>query len=757
MRNAIAVFALSVLSFIHSSSFGERLETPVMGLYSTTNVAQREVAWSTQPGIRYVLEECANLSSNNWVAVAGYPSKAQALAQQHVVTLGGEEKFYRVRALDEQAPEIVSRTPEDDAFGVPRFSPIQIVLDDSSGVASNTISLVVGTNDVFDLSDSELSWSTNTLVFDFGGDFALGGYGATVDVSLAVADVNGFSTNYTWQFELEKEVVEDGDLFVFGSPTALRVGQQLDGEAAVLAARHRTGPVRMNSVSTAWEISSVETNSIIISYTSSTAPAFVAGQSLANLAPAHIDEIFYRKIESITTNQAAEELTITTVDVTLADIMTDGSFTIGDDAIFLEFDENGYLVKSLSGDATFELPTIGSDFSGETLFVDGPLDITMEEAKFLFHPKLKVSLETSWASLKRLEVEASGDLEIACVPVVTLSGAWSGEYSKELWSWRQFVQAGYVYVDLTATITAEASASVEATATMRTGFRQNANMGVKGVYLKDADPAVDWDRWFDVEPFEKIPFTYTLDGAGAATVALVPQIDAKVVSLAGVYINTDPRLEVEGAVSTVNDEVITADWKFGAYADINAGLSVIGTPIGSLPSLPPFRIFTKEWDYHYEKEPELSPPVITVQPKSQTIKYGDPVVFSVEATSSSSISYQWYHNKKLIPGKTSRRMSFSSVGDGHAGEYKVRVSAGGQSAFSEEATLTVSDDNESGPTVSGYALLNDSSISLWNMGIGYDGFVFDSYYTNPPHCKVVAVNGYVVLRLMGRSHSIFIL
>jgi hypothetical protein len=96
------------------NSFAEPLERPVMALYSSTNAAQREVAWSTRPGIRYVLQESGDLE--NWSTIDGFPSEASALAQQHQIELDATNRFFRVQVLDEQPPVIEDSNPSDGDF-----------------------------------------------------------------------------------------------------------------------------------------------------------------------------------------------------------------------------------------------------------------------------------------------------------------------------------------------------------------------------------------------------------------------------------------------------------------------------------------------------------------------------------------------------------------------------------------------------------------------------------------------------------------
>lgn len=669
---------------------------PTMALYSTTNAAQREVAWSTEPGIRYVLQECTHLASNDWTTLEGFPSEASALAQQHLIELNAEGRFYRVQVLDEQPPEIVSRTPGDGTFGVRRFSTVTVELEDAGEIDTSSISLLLGSNSTYTAASSELSWSNNVLSLYLGGDIALGGWGETQTVALAVSDVLGNSTNYTWSFELEKQVEEADNLFVFGSPDARRAGQQLNGAAAVLAARYSTGPIRMSGT-TEWEIDTVTSNEIVIVYTGADAPSFSAGQLLANLAPKHVSEIFYRRVDELSDDPGTKTLTLTTTEVTLGDVMVEGTFSLGEDAVFLDFDEDGNLIRTLEMDATFNLPSIGTDLTGKVLIDEGPLNLSLQEGKFLFHPKLKTSLDIGLSGVKRFEAEASGDLEISCVPLAVVSGSVSKSQSKELWTWSHWIGAGYVYVELKSTITANASISLETSAELKAGFRQTGNMGVSGRYVRDESPAATWNRWFDVDPLEQVKFTYTLNGEGNATVSLVPQIDARVYGAAGIYINTDPRIELSGSATFVDNELTEADWLLGAYADVNAGLSVIGYDTGELPHLPPFRLFTAEWGDQYS--PEVIPLAITTQPFSQNARYGDTVRLSVEATGATA--YQWYQNGSPLPGATGSKLTLRNVDSGDDGSFHVRVSGSGSSLNSASALLSLVTSGYTGAPVSG--------------------------------------------------------
>lgn len=662
------------------------------------------------------------MTSNDWTTVAGYPSEAEALAQQQLIGLDQPSRFYRVLVLDEQPPKIEESVPADGNFGVGRFSTISIELSDATGVDTNSIGLTLGTNGSFTVSSPETGWSNNVFSLYLGGDTALGGYGATQTVSLAVSDTLGNSTNYAWSFELEKEIDAATNLFVFGSPDAQRSGQRLSGLSATVAARF-TGPVRMSGSTTEWEIDLVTTNEIIISY-STNAPAFEAGQILANLAPAHVSEIFYRRVLSVSDNTASNLLTLGTEDVLIGEVMENGSFTLSEEnAIFLEFDTNGTLVAAIDFNETIDLPVIGEDFSGTSLWSSGALDLSLPEGRFTLTPKLTVSLETEVLTVERFEARVSGDLNIACVPQLTVTGSYNDSISKELWrkdfwwwGWAGTVPVGVQWI---GSITANAEIDVDATAQMSVGFRQVDTTWVSGSYVRGRVPASQMDRKpLSLDTVEKVPFTYTLDGNGSAIVSLVPQIDCRLYGAAGIYLNTNPRLELSGSATIVDQEVTYADFLIGAYADINVGLSLIGDLDEDLPPLP-FNYFTKEWNEHYEAAPP--PLAISVPPASQSATYGDNVTLSVQAEGGTgSYSYQWYQNGSPVPGAVGSSLQLFQVGDGHEGAYYVKVTSGTESKNSAVANLTVAASGGTGTTSGmawipgGYFSMGDSKGDGWS-------------------------------------------
>ncbi len=80
----------------------------------------------------------------------------------------------------------------------------------------------------------------------------------------------------------------------------------------------------------------------------------------------------------------------------------------------------------------------------------------------------------------------------------------------------------------------------------------------------------------------------------------------------------------------------------------------------------------------------LTPPTITTQPVSQTIVAGASATFSVVATGTAPLAYQWRLNSANIAGATSASLTATQAGD-----YSVLVSNAAGSVTSSVATLTV--------------------------------------------------------------------
>ena len=84
----------------------------------------------------------------------------------------------------------------------------------------------------------------------------------------------------------------------------------------------------------------------------------------------------------------------------------------------------------------------------------------------------------------------------------------------------------------------------------------------------------------------------------------------------------------------------------------------------------------------------VSPSIVT-PPQSRTAVVGNTVTFSVTASGTAPLLYQWFWNSSLLAGQTNASLALSPVQSSQAGNYLVRVSNAGGSVDSAPASLTV--------------------------------------------------------------------
>lgn len=92
---------------------------------------------------------------------------------------------------------------------------------------------------------------------------------------------------------------------------------------------------------------------------------------------------------------------------------------------------------------------------------------------------------------------------------------------------------------------------------------------------------------------------------------------------------------------------------------------------------------------------QTAAPVISVQPRSQTIALGGSVTFTVTVTGE-ALSYQWYFNDVAISGEVNSSLVLSAITAARAGSYTVKISNTGGTVTSDAATLTLATASTSG-------------------------------------------------------------
>jgi hypothetical protein len=92
-----------------------------------------------------------------------------------------------------------------------------------------------------------------------------------------------------------------------------------------------------------------------------------------------------------------------------------------------------------------------------------------------------------------------------------------------------------------------------------------------------------------------------------------------------------------------------------------------------------------------ETPSSLTPPAVTAQPQNVSIYPGNDASFSVAATGSAPLSFQWKFNGADIPGATNNSYTRFNVQPEHVGQYSVSVANPAGSVLSSNALLTLLD------------------------------------------------------------------
>jgi hypothetical protein len=279
----------------------------------------------------------------------------------------------------------------------------------------------------------------------------------------------------------------------------------------------------------------------------------------------------------------------------------------------------------------------------------------------------------------------------ALVPELTFTGALKNNVSVDLFSQNYEIFLGLVggvpiWVDLGFDLQGQSGYNLSASATMSAGVTQEMNMTFGVQYDKNASPSVSPVSTVNLSQPAIVPFTYNINGSASAYVALVPEISARVESLAGVEANVNPKVTIGGQATFTDGQLASADWGITEDAYLTLGLSVVGVDDSDLPALPAIKLYSWQSSTTYPPVTQLA---IRTQPQSKDVVAGSAASFSVDAVSSQPISYQWCFYGVPMIGETGSTLTLNNVTVGDWGQYSVRLTSGGQTTNSSIAALFV--------------------------------------------------------------------
>ncbi|MEX2607265.1 MAG: SUMF1/EgtB/PvdO family nonheme iron enzyme [Kiritimatiellia bacterium] len=652
----------------------------------------RRLTWTTKIGTRYLLQTTDNLNDpNSWESRSGYPVEATSTAQQHLVHQNLQDvQFYRVVELDEQAPAIIRLEPSDDSVGFGRYDEIHLDLEDRTGINTASIQLKVAEHGPFTLEDEELSFEEGSLNFWLGGDTALADYGETVQAELTIADTLGNVTTHVWSFTTERDPVAAENLLVLGSPEAQRQGQRLtEAQQKVFRAVYPDArPIRMNENTQPYTLIESGENQLVFEYLGDIPPDFSEGQYLANATPAYEAEVFYRRVVSTVDDPDQNRLTVRTEDVPLWEIIAQGSLLLsgreGAAYVIYQIASDGLMVQA-SGEVM-----IGGEFFETIDF--SPFPATFElDGEWSFIPKITATIDIQDSELQDFYFRFDGDSAIRLSPSIQVTDSLTHNVSTDepLISADKFILLGAigpvpVWVHVAFNLDAEAGVEVNASVDLSAEIQRVSPYFVEITYSQ-RNPKLNKLRQSGTETELPAGFTTIGNFDGHAYARLIPQLDVRFMSLVGFYTNLTPEVRINGEAKFLNGDLEEASLTATAELNLNAGMSFIFLTNDDLPDFPSQNLLTYEWSYLHPKPGTL---YFISHPKDQTVKSGDPFVFSSMVSLSDTTSYTWYHNDvPIFTGGASYIQPHALPG--LSGTYHVVAGSGMQSVRSDPATLTV--------------------------------------------------------------------
>jgi hypothetical protein len=562
----------------------------------TPDTTEKQFIWRVEPGHWYRLERSVNLATTNWVPQLEFQAEGPVFVHDKG---GGPRGFYRLARIDKCPPQIQSYYPYDGAFSVARHSAVRINLTDMTGIDASSIQLTVGALGTFTPSDPELDFAVSNLTFNAQGT-PLGPFGAKIPLMLQVADVLGHTLVHNWSVELEHPDIPVINLFVFGSPEAVAMGQELT-ETQLRFGQTSGHPYPANPPPPTWRISGIETNRIIIQVDDQNVMLALLdqlppGTSVANAAVGRIEEMFHRRIVAVAT--APQLLVLETEDVPLENLFTSYSYSVDEDtAIRLQTDEDGNLLfppaniamavtlKLADFDKRINLISKHWDWSDKEYFTENPhvsltfdrLDLTLNvyadvAGKFVLSTDDdKRAMEFSAALTTEFD---AGVLPVLALNIGTRHDA-EGDILKRVNLVALVVWIGPVPLNIDFNFGVGWKAYVEGqiNATVKGGLTYNQTTTYWADYDYYRSTRFKSGREVSGPGLEQVPITATATGTLGAGLSVIPYLELAV----------GPRITVLGAEASAQAGV---RGYLTAYADmeVEANVVVASATVGGTPS-----------------------------------------------------------------------------------------------------------------------------------------------------------------------------
>jgi phospholipase/lecithinase/hemolysin len=241
---------------------------------------------------------------------------------------------------------------------------------------------------------------------------------------------------------------------------------------------------------------------------------------------------------------------------------------------------------------------------------------------------------------------------------------------------------------------------------------QTVAIGTNTIFLVEASDA-DFYQWrFDGHEIKGATnATYVLNGVRAANAGsysvIVSNAYAAVISSnallttyvpVSITVQPKPSTVVEGANASIAVRAagtlpLYYQWQFNGTDLAGATRSALALSRVKPSQAGEYQVLVNNAKSHIPSAPALLtviiPPAITTQPSGATVMAGQNTNFTVAATGTPPLAYQWRFNGRALAGATFATLSLTNVQPARAGDYSVKISNPAGSATSSNAVLIV--------------------------------------------------------------------
>jgi hypothetical protein len=494
------------------------------------------------------------------------------------------------------------------------------------------------------------------------------------------------------------------DRFIFGSPEAILSGQVVEADLATRFLSERRGAVSGAAEGVAlWRLAGVRPDRVLLRYSAGAPPEIQERSVIANLTPAHLDEVFLRRVTGVSDNPNLSLLTLYTENVSLKELVKDHSFELEEDARVFSVDTQGRVVANVfSGKALVSSPV---EFSVENVVLQDDAEARFEiySASWSFEPSVEIDYTISNHELTDFQVSVSGPLAVEYdVGLQVFGGVKDFGGGKHVLP--NSVGGSLAYLGSLGDIPLWAAqrSRLEAESyhlrnydtTVRGGMSEALELSWSARYQPEENLNIFWERSFmPGAPVRTAPIEFTVTegtrmGRARGNLYLHPRFEVEVVGVGTVQVDPRPELNFRNFPDTETPNKDEPIKELEARLALYGRMRLPGADDRRLNGLSP---------YELSLLPLADPGDIQGglqwqrRPTHQAVVTGRPLVLTAYAAAGGQeAAYQWYKDGQPLPGQNGSRLVIPEAQPSDEGGYTVQVSSGSEALISDPAVVKIS-------------------------------------------------------------------